>query len=522
MNHRAVLALATLSLLASCRATSKEAQIEAVAKDWSMTIRASQVMPVYPLTEDIQPGDVFLVQLPIDRQQAVWKKSGFLPLDNHVGRIDPSGYQQFYDYSFLADVDPNKALKLPATWRASKPEASPNDRGEPAWSDAPRAAFPSYSFSVKRSGGLNVAIPISGIPVALGVLGTDAAEGAVSLANARTLGVDQASLFTGLKTWASENQPYLANYAPRDGRVNYLRIVNRIYLVGKVDISVRDASSRSVGVDVAEPKPVAAQMVATPKDAAETPETAVKNYDAALTALNGTLDRKAMVTTLADGTTKLLPGGSLRFTSVSARTVSMSEEFDPPLVIGYLGFDVAIGEFGAIGPPVPTFSVVDYGMAPAAAASSSGQLTANSRMQTVARAIKQMAAGGDAGAKDFEARLDKLGELVPPQWPCTVYNSDGTVLHASGATLRKEPPTYEAVSSFRGGLITTIENVEAGIADDSFRLADAPAVGDAKAFARSRLAMSQAELRWFTERLQPYAKLLAEADQYTAPYQQKK
>ena len=32
----------------------------------------------------------------------------------------------------------------------------------------------------------------------------------------------------------------------------------------------------------------------------------------------------------------------------------MQEDFDPPLVIGYLGFDVAIFEGGQIGPPIPT------------------------------------------------------------------------------------------------------------------------------------------------------------------------
>ena len=45
-----------------------------------MTIRGSQVIPVYPLTEDIQPGDVFLVQLPIDQQQKLYQQNGFLPL----------------------------------------------------------------------------------------------------------------------------------------------------------------------------------------------------------------------------------------------------------------------------------------------------------------------------------------------------------------------------------------------------------------------------------------------------------
>jgi hypothetical protein len=42
--------------------------MEDVARDWSVVIRASQVVPVYPLTEDVQPGDIFLAQTPIDKQ----------------------------------------------------------------------------------------------------------------------------------------------------------------------------------------------------------------------------------------------------------------------------------------------------------------------------------------------------------------------------------------------------------------------------------------------------------------------
>lgn len=46
----------------------KERQMELVARDWSMTIRASQVVPVYPLNEDIVPGDVFLVNQTVAAQ----------------------------------------------------------------------------------------------------------------------------------------------------------------------------------------------------------------------------------------------------------------------------------------------------------------------------------------------------------------------------------------------------------------------------------------------------------------------
>lgn len=85
-------AMLGLALLAACSGISKREQLEQVAKDWSMTIRASQVIPVYPLTEDLHPGDIFLVQVPIDRQQEIYERQGFLPLDNHLHRLQPETY----------------------------------------------------------------------------------------------------------------------------------------------------------------------------------------------------------------------------------------------------------------------------------------------------------------------------------------------------------------------------------------------------------------------------------------------
>ena len=39
---------------------NKQRALERVARDWCLTIRASQIIPVYPLDEDIQVGDVFV------------------------------------------------------------------------------------------------------------------------------------------------------------------------------------------------------------------------------------------------------------------------------------------------------------------------------------------------------------------------------------------------------------------------------------------------------------------------------
>lgn len=52
-------------------------------------------------------------------------------------------------------------------------------------------------------------------------------------------------------------------------------------------------------------------------------------------------------------------GGSLRFVAASASAVSMQESFTEPLVVGYLGFDMRVREGGDLGPPIPTFQVIE-------------------------------------------------------------------------------------------------------------------------------------------------------------------
>src|SRR4030042_3213411 len=175
--------LTIIAICSGCSTLSKQNELERAAKDWSMTIRASQIIPVYPLTEDLQPGDVFLVQVPIDRQQEIYKQKGFLPLDNLIGRVNPGGYKGFYENSFFTKDD----FKLPKDWLL------PNSK-EQAWLAAPNASFPTYSFSVKRGGGFNLAVPVQGVPIGLSLLGGEATNGTIVIADATTYGVDVISL----------------------------------------------------------------------------------------------------------------------------------------------------------------------------------------------------------------------------------------------------------------------------------------------------------------------------------------
>jgi len=293
--------LILLLLCAAC-GTSRRAQLEAIAKDWSLTIRASQVLPVYPLTEDLQPGDLFLVQRTVEDQHEAYAGRGFLPLENHLARLHPTGYEEFYAGS---------------GFRAG------------AW---PRAAFPSYSFTATRRGGFNLALSVSGVPVGLSLLGAREARATVTISDARTYGLDTLTLNRQISVWAARNAAFLARYASRPDHPSYLRVVCRVYLTGKVDITIQD--TRQVGGAA---RAGALEAVAAPE---------VEKLDA----INEALERSLP----ASGT-----GGSLKVVAASTRSITLSETFPKPLVIGYLGFDLQILKGGVLGAPIPTRAVME-------------------------------------------------------------------------------------------------------------------------------------------------------------------
>jgi hypothetical protein len=334
---------------------SSEKQVQKAAKDWCMTIRGSQVIPVYPLTEELQPGDIFLVQVPIDQQQKLYKQNGFLPLDNALGRINPDGYQAFYGHSFFPT---NESVVLPRDWiRPLGVGIYTNHNGTNmlAWQAAPRVAFPSYSFSVQNGAGLSLAVPVQGVPVGLSLLASDAASGCIQIQDARTMGVDTLSLYRQLKGWAKTNIAFLGNFgpSPESKRTNYVRVITRVFASGRMIVSLKDASNRSGGLDVGVPKAVNLLQPQLPSGQTTTPEAALSNYTNAMNAISEMVKAAGSA---VDAAGKALPGSSLRLAAASARSVSLDETFDPPVILGYLGFDCVIDEGGRLGPPMPTYA----------------------------------------------------------------------------------------------------------------------------------------------------------------------
>lgn len=328
-----VFVLSWLLVLGSgCAASMKRRDLESVARDWSLTIRAGQVLPVYPPNEDVQPGDLFLVQMPVEQQKDVFRELGFLPLDNLLARIEPSGYATFYA-------------------GASAPDAGKG------FSQAPTAAFPSYTFSVGSDSRGSVAISLTGVPVGMSLLNASAADGSVTIADVRTWGIDTSSLFNDVTRWALEprNREMLKHYGPSTSKkfglfsqtqYNHLRIVSRVYVTRRVIVSLRDTSERSGRIDSGLPDTTDLFEAAAGGSPA-----GVKQYEQAIGAVNGALGR-------ALAADRRAPGGTVQVIAASPRSVTLDETLLTPLAIGYLAFDMKIFENGELGPPVPTHAIL--------------------------------------------------------------------------------------------------------------------------------------------------------------------
>ncbi|MFO1458117.1 MAG: hypothetical protein U1G08_01820 [Verrucomicrobiota bacterium] len=460
-------------LLSGAGCATTEKQVQQTAKDWCMTIRGSQVIPVYPLTEDIQAGDVFLVQVPVDRQQEIYKQRGFLPLDNLIARMDPDGYVKFYDHSFLA---PDSTNVLPRDW--IRPGGlgiyrGTNGTNTASWQAAPRTAFPNYSFSVRNGAGLSLAVPIQGVPVGLSLLNSDAASGSIQISDSRTLGVDTLSLYHQLRDWASTNTDFLRFFGKGydTAKPNYLRVVTRVYAAGKMSVTLRDATSRSGGLDVGAPKPVNLLLPELPTGTNVNPETTLRNYTNAWSVMSEMVKAAGA---LATNATKILPGGSLRLAAASSRMVGIDETFDPPVVFGYLGFDCAILRGGLLGPPIPTFAVLDP------AFNLSGLLKSNPvYAQMIDKAVYQILLSdrGNSRAQAAARRLDSLSSYVPNEF--TEYSGPEsvggeTVLTATPLTSHElRPPEFARYlwfHGFRARLDATIIALEKTLAHSQFEL----------------------------------------------------
>ncbi len=329
-------------------------QLARVAKDWALGIRASQIIPVYPLTEDLQPGDVFLVQTPVEEQERIYLEKGFLPLENMAARLHPRGYGEFYR-GWPAIVDGE--LAPPRPWQF------PTADGSADFARAPLAAFPTYNFSVSRSGGFSLALPVQSVPVGLNLLDTASANGTITLKDAYTYGLPARVLHDVVRIWSLGSRDYLKQFVsvvPAAGDKSprkdfYLRVVNRVYLVKTVDVTLFANRASAADASAGVPGKVDLLNIGNGTEAA-------KRFDEVNKVLARASGPKADNAAVADETAGAPPiaaGGSVRVAMATSRSVSLVESFARPLVIGYLATDYRILPDGELDAPVSVLPMLE-------------------------------------------------------------------------------------------------------------------------------------------------------------------
>jgi len=327
-------------LFTGCASRSTRAQLESVAKGWCETIRASQVIPVYPLTQDLVVGDVFLVQTTVESQAKLYNRRGFLSLDDHRTRLRGIDYKRMYFDGYWKDSFGNTPHEQSQRTNAGSLPSGASEGIALTEAAAPRAAFPTYTFAAKSGFGLSLAIPVKGVPVGLNYLNSDRVSGSVTIADARTYAGDEQQLYEELRKWAEQPsiRPMLSETVDKaNGRPVFLRVISRVYLTGGVIVNLQRADAKGAG----------ARAGTAPKVSLVDADGNVNsNYDELL----GALDQQAnALGALTEA------GASVRFMAASESSVALAESFDRLLVIGYLGYDVPVYAGGVIGAPLPTF-----------------------------------------------------------------------------------------------------------------------------------------------------------------------
>jgi len=419
--------LTILVLFAGCATHLRNQQLEKVAKDWSLVIRASQVIPVYPLSEDLQPGDVLLVSMPIEEQEKIYKKRGFLPLDQHLVRLYPKDYKEFYDYGDEID---DKAIP-PKKWQTE-------EEAKQSWKIAPHVAFPTYQFSVETGSGLNLAIPIQGIPFALGLMNSGKASGTVTIADAYTYGLDNYRLEKIVRNWAFKNRYFLRNYESIEGKYHFLRVVSRVYVTGRVSVTVKNDEAMGGEAEAGADRPV--NLIGIKEGSTN------DNYSESIKAIN---------TLVKDQ----LPGGKIQIATASSRSVTLSEEFTKPLVIGYVGFDIPILHGGRLGAPISTLAQLSQiHMLQANSNNIFYRIVVLSHMNNALKSIQS------EKANDIRAKLNVLGQLLPESYPFSLYISisptevEKDTEIVAGAKIKNRD--FDGVIKYIGNAYTTIEILE--------------------------------------------------------------
>lgn len=384
-----------LAMMSGCESWLRRTAMQDVAKDWCETIRASQVICSYPLSEDLQPGDVFLVLKPIQAQAEEYKAKGFLRLDQLAARLSGGDYAAFYKAAYWDDA----FAKAPHNRTPGEADGGNATAYWIARQHVPLASFPSYSFTVNVSSGLKLALPVHGVPLGLNIMNAQEAEGNLAITDAFTYALPGDALLRSLRVWARQPEVKAELARMQAGAKDrlYLRVVNRVFLAGQVRVFLAKTKELGAGASLGAEQGLNLMQVAS----------AAVNATQYLQAANA----------MAAVTKEALPGAQIKYAHATRSSVNLSETFPRPLVVGYLGFDVEILATGGLGPPVTTLGKLEQDTPGLAAVQPSESFNAlydavqalSPGQRTISAAYVAREIGGDFAQYDAPEKLKAQG-----------------------------------------------------------------------------------------------------------------
>jgi len=337
--------LTSVLIMAGCATQDAQKSVERVAKDWCNTIRASQIVPVYPLTADLTVGDVFLAQTTLSAQADQYRSRGFLPLDDHRYRLPITNFSSVYFNGYWTNSYGDTPHQLPVL----PPSSATNSNATNTFAEAPRVMFPTFTFQAQSSSGLSAAFPVEGVPVGLNYLRSDKVAGSLSISDARTYAADEAELRKALDKWATMTEvKEMLSKTAKGALPNavYLRVISRVYLARAMQVSLSKEIQEKGGAKAGNTPDFALLGVST-------------NPEAQLNATSTNGISGLSLAPLLAAATNLLnladAGGGVKYARVGQSSVTLNQVFDQLLAVGYLGFDLPVFEDGTLGVAVPTF-----------------------------------------------------------------------------------------------------------------------------------------------------------------------
>lgn len=326
----------------------------AAAREWSLTLREMQIVPVFPPREDVYVGDVYAVdqdELKQFEEHFGADKEGFLPISILAAHIplekDTSTFyssRPSFPRSDLASEDPAAA---------AQPYGDYDVYTQGDVSRLRIVGFPEFMSATITQGDIAAFIPTEAVNIGAAAGFTHSQQVKISVPVAESYAYPAALALkaaqAALKNSGIDQITSVDQSTVKDGGViGHLRLITEVYYTRVIDVSFFNSDSRGAGADV---KINAAAGLPMPTEPPATPPSAPSPTPTPATAADASHpDVGATATTLLDNLNSQLeasmasqvPGGKVRFVSAGAYGVAMRRTFERPVAIGYRGVLIEI------------------------------------------------------------------------------------------------------------------------------------------------------------------------------------